>query len=116
MFKILINWLLSALAILVVSQYVPGFKVNTFATALIVALVLGILNAFIKPIIIIFTLPINILTLGLFTFVINAALLLLTARLVTGFQITGLVPALIAALILWLINIIVHLVAFPVRS
>ena len=116
MLHILTNWLLSALAILAVSQYLPGFRVDTFTTALLVALVLGILNALIKPVILIFTLPLNILTLGLFTFIINAVLLLLTSRLVPGFQITGFIPALIAALILWLINIIIHLAVFPVKS
>ena len=56
---ILANWILSALTILLISQYLPGFNVNSFLTALIVALVLGIINAFIKPVIVILTLPIN---------------------------------------------------------
>lgn len=107
MLGILANWLLSALTILAISQFVPGFQVATFKTAIIVALVLGILNALIKPILIILTLPITILTLGLFTFVINAFLLIMTARLVNGFVIDGFVPALIGALIIWLVNTII---------
>ncbi|KKR51162.1 MAG: hypothetical protein UT84_C0002G0023 [Candidatus Curtissbacteria bacterium GW2011_GWA1_40_16] len=114
--SILANWILSAFALVVVANFVPGFQVNSFATALIVAIILGIINALIKPIILILTLPINILTLGLFTFVINAFLLLLVARLVPGFTINGFMPALIGAVILWLINIIIHMVAFPVKA
>lgn len=114
--SILINWLLSALIILLTSQIVPGFKVDTFTTALLVAFVLGIVNAIIKPILIILTLPINILTLGLFTFVINAALILLVDRIVPGFKVEGFTPALIAAFILWLINIAIHILAFPVKA
>jgi len=115
-FSIAANWILSALSLLIVSQYVPGFHVNSFTTALIVAIGLGIINALIKPVILILTLPINILTLGLFTFVINALLLLLVAKLVPGFTIDGFIPALIGAVILWLISTIVHLVPFPVKA
>lgn len=115
-FSILANWIISALAIILASQYVPGFHVNSFTTALIVAVVLGIINTLIKPIILILTLPINILTLGLFTFVINALLLLLVARFVPGFTIDGFIPALVGAVILWLINVIIHMVAFPVKA
>lgn len=114
--SILANWILSALALVIVANYVPGFHVNSFATALIVAVILGIINTLIKPIILILTLPINILTLGLFTFVINALLLLLVARFVTGFTIDGFVPALVGAVILWLINIVIHMVVFPVKA
>lgn len=116
MFTILANWLISALSIFLVANYLPGFSVNSFTTALVVALVLGIINAIIKPILVILTLPINILTLGLFTFVINAALIMLAASLVPGFKVTGFGPALVAALILWVISIIVHIVAFPVKA
>lgn len=116
MLSILANWLISALSIFLVANYLPGFSVNSFTTALVVALVLGIINAIIKPILVILTLPINILTLGLFTFVINAALIMLAASLVPGFKVTGFGPALVAALILWGISIIVHIVAFPVKA
>lgn len=85
----LISWFLSALIILVLSYVLPGVNVSGFVTALAVALVLGLVNAFIKPILIILTLPINILTLGLFTFVINALLVLLVSAVVPGFQVVG---------------------------
>lgn len=112
----LASWLLSALAIIIVANFVPGFTVDNFLTALIVALVLGVINAFIKPFILVLTLPINILTLGLFTFVINAVLILVVSRIVPGFQVAGFVPALIAGVALWLINLVVNLVIFPVKS
>ncbi len=115
-FSTLANWVLSAIAILIVSQYVPGVKVASFQTALLVALFLGIFNAVIKPILIILTLPINILTLGLFTFVINATLLWTVAYFVKGFTISNFTAALIAAVALWLINIIIHLVVFPIKT
>ena len=113
---ILANWILSSLTILVVARYLPGFRVDSFTTALVVALVLGIINALIKPIILILTLPINILTLGLFTFVINAAILIFVSRIVPGFVIAGFGPALIAAVALWLISTIIHIVVFPIKS
>lgn len=115
-FSILTNWVLSALTIFLISQYIPGFKVNSFQTALVVALVLGIFNAVIKPVLVILTLPINILTLGLFTFVINAFLILATDYFVKGFVVTSFTPALIAAVVLWLINIIVEKASFPVKT
>lgn len=115
MFEKLANWLLSALAIFAIAIYLPGFEVDSFVTALIVALVLGIINAVIKPILLILTLPITILTLGLFSFVVNALLIWGVAYLVPGFTITGFLPALIAAVFLWLINLIISVVVFPVK-
>ena len=116
MFKTLANWVVSAITIFIVATYVPGFEVDSFLTALIVALVLGIVNAFIKPIITILTLPITILTLGLFAFVINALLIWGISSIVAGFTITGFVPALIGAIALWLINLIIHFVIFPIKA
>lgn len=114
--KILVNWLLSALAIFIASEVIPGFNVDNFTTALIVALILGIVNAVIKPILVILTLPINILSLGLFTFVINALMILLVDYLVTGFSVEGFLPALIGAFILWIISLVLHIAAFPVKA
>lgn len=112
----LANLVLSAIAIIVVAYFVPGFKVDSFTTALVVALILGIINAIIKPILLVLTLPINILTLGLFTFVINAAILLLVAKFIPGFSISGFTPALFGAIILWLIGIVINFVIFPVKA
>ena len=97
--KLFFQWLVSALAILVAAYVVPGVVV-TLLGALIAAVVLGALNLFIRPILIILTLPINILTLGLFSFVINALLVLLVSALVPGFLVTGFWSAFFFALVL----------------
>lgn len=106
--KILLNWLAKAFILLVVAYLVPGFTISSFLTALVVAVVLAGLNLLVKPIIAILTLPINILTLGLFTFVINAFILWLTAYFVEGFFISSFVTALIAALVMAVVSLIVN--------
>lgn len=106
--KILINWLLSALAIIAAAYLLQGVHVANFVTALVVALVLGIINAVLKPILVILTLPINVLTLGLFTLVINALLVLLASALVSGFVISSFWWALLFSLVLSLINAALH--------
>lgn len=106
--RILINWFLSAVAVVLAATLIPGVHVTDFLTAVIIALVLGILNAIIKPILVILTLPINILTLGLFTLVINAVLVLATAYVVPGFKVDGFLPALLFGLVLSIINTIFH--------
>ncbi len=102
--NILINWLVSALAVLASAYLLPGVAVTSFVTALVAALVLGILNAFIKPLLILLTLPINILTLGLFTLVINAGLIMLAANIVDGFTVDGFWWAVIFAIVLSIVN------------
>ncbi len=106
--EILISWLLSALAILVAAYLLPGVHITSFTTALVVALVLGIINAFIKPVLLILTLPINILTLGLFTFVINAAIIIFVSNLVDGFKVDGFWWALFFGILLSIINSFLH--------
>ena len=105
---ILINWVLSALAIFVAAYVLPGVSVDDFVTALIVAVVLGVINAFAKPVILILTLPINIITLGLFTLVINALLILLVDYIVPGFVVDGFLWALLFSLLLSAINIVLN--------
>ncbi len=102
--SILINWVISAFAILVAAYILPGVTVSSFTSALVAAVVLGIINAVIKPILVILTLPINVLTLGLFTFVINALLIILVANLVPGFKVAGFWWALLFSIVLSLIN------------
>src|SRR3989338_2878999 len=116
MFEKLANLIFSALAIFAISQYLPGFTIDTYLTAAIVAFALGVVNVFIKPILTIVTLPITILTLGLFSFVVNAALIWGVAYFVPGFTITGFLPALIGAVALWLINTLLGIVIFPVKG
>lgn len=100
----IINWLVSALAIVLSSYLLPGVRVDSFGTAFIAAAVLGILNALVRPLLLLLTLPINILTLGLFTLVINAIVILLVAYFVPGFQIDGLLWAIIFSIVLSIIN------------
>ncbi len=102
---ILFRWVINAVALLVVANVVPGFGVATFYNALIAALVLGLVNALVRPLFFILTLPVTILTLGLFTFVINALMIWLVATIVEGFVVDGFVPALLAALMLWVISL-----------
>ncbi len=109
--SILINWLVSGLAILVSAYILPGVHVSSLSAALVTAVVLGVVNAFIKPILVVLTLPISILTLGLFTLVINALLILLTSKLVPGFQVDGFLWALIFSIVLSLINSFLHKIA-----
>ena len=104
--NILLNWLISSLVILVLSLILPGVTVTGFLPALGAALVLGVINALLKPILIILTLPINILTLGLFTLVINAALVMLAAAVVPGFAVSSFLWALVFGVTLSLVSAI----------
>jgi len=101
-----IRLLLNSGALLVVAYLVSGFEVDSFwPAAVVAALILGIANAVLKPILVILTLPINILTLGLFTFIINAGLLWLVASFVSGFTIDSFWPtAIIGGVVLWVIS------------
>ncbi len=105
---LLLRWLILSVAIMVAAYLFPGIQVGGFGSALVAALVLGILNAFFRPILIILTLPINILTLGLFTFVINAFLLMMTSGVIGGLVVDGFGSALLGSLIIsvvsWLLS------------
>lgn len=100
--------LLSALAVVVLANILPGVTVDSFLTAIIVALVLSLLNFLVKPILIIFTLPITILTLGLFLLIVNALIILLADWLVHGFSVSSIWWALLFSLLLSLLNSILH--------
>src|SRR3990167_11199387 len=104
MVSVLINWIISAMIIFSIAYIIPGVKVSDFTTALVAALILGIINALLKPILLILTFPINILTLGLFTFVLNALLILLVSNIVPSFSVDGFFPALLFAVILSIAN------------
>lgn len=92
--KLLGKLFINTVAVLVAAYIIPGVEVDKVVTALIVAIVLGVLNTFIRPLLVILTLPINILTLGLFTFVINSFLVVITSQLVPGFIVGSLMDAL----------------------
>jgi putative membrane protein len=96
--NLLLRWLINAVSLLLISHLLPSIHVGGFGTALITALILGLVNAFIRPFLIIITLPINILTLGLFTFVINGLLFWFVASFVKGFEVGGFWSAFFGAL------------------
>ena len=99
-----IQLLINALAFYITAYVIPGMVIEGWQTLLVIAVVWGILTIFIKPVLILLTLPINIMTLGLFTFVINAVLLLITSSIVPGFKIVGFGTALLAAIVLTIVN------------
>jgi putative membrane protein len=105
--KLLFHWCVATLVILIASYLVQGVSV-TLVSALIAAVVLGALNLFVRPILMVLTLPINILTLGLFSLVINAFLVLLASYVVPGFKVASFTTALLFALVLAVINWVFH--------
>jgi len=108
---VILRWLINALALYLTALVLPGFELRGVGPTLIAAAVLGIVNAIIRPLLVLLTLPINILSLGLFTFVINALLLLLTSRLVPGFAIRGFGTAVLGAIVLSIISFLLsHLI------
>lgn len=105
---IFIRWLILTVAIVVTSYLIDGIRVSGFFSAFFAAAMLGILNAFFRPILIVLTLPINILTLGFFTFVINAILLLMASGVIPGFGVSGFWSALLGALLISLVSWILN--------
>ena len=103
--RLLVHLIVTALLLLLISQIVDGIHVDGFGYALLAALVLGIVNFLVRPILIIVTLPITILTLGLFLIVINALMLMLTGAIVPGFQVAGFGAALLGGVLLGLFNL-----------
>ena len=101
---LVLKWLIMAVSIVVAAYVIPGVTLASFWTAVWVALFLGIVNVLIKPILILVTLPINILTLGLFTFVINAVLILLASSIIKGFHVSGFWVAMLFSIILSIVN------------
>lgn len=104
MVRIIAHIFITAFTLLLVAQFVPGITVANLSAALIGALVLGVINVFIKPILTILTLPITILTLGLFTFILNALLFAFAASFVDGFSVHGFLPALLGSFIVSVIS------------
>jgi putative membrane protein len=98
--KTIINILLSAVAVVVGSYLLPGIEIDSFWVAIIVAIVISLINTFIKPILVVLTIPITFLTLGLFLFVIDAIVILLAGNLISGFEVHGFWPALIFSIVL----------------
>lgn len=108
--QFLLTWLVTAVSLVITAYIVPGFIVSSFVAALLAAVVLGLVNAIIKPILVILTLPLTLLTLGLFLFVVNAIVIWLAGVLTPGFAVTGLLPALIGSIVLTLVTSVINLV------
>ncbi len=108
MLRLLVNWVLSAVLLLVVARLVPGFEVMGFKAALIAALVVGLINATLGLILKVLTFPLTIMTFGVFLLVINALMLMLASHFVSGFRITGFWPALLGAVLLSLLHVLLR--------
>ena len=107
--KILAKWLLNAAALLAVAHFYSGVAVTSFVAALIAALVIGLFNAVLRPILVILTLPVTIITLGLFLFVINALLFWAAASMLDGFQVQGFAAALIGSVLYTAAGLVINL-------
>lgn len=110
MTKVLVRWLLLAGALLLVANLYPGVVVKSFTSALIAAFVLGLLNTLLRPILVLLTLPVTVLSLGLFLFVINALMFWMAASVLDGLAVTGFAAALIGSLIYSLCGMVIDLV------
>ena len=105
--KIIVRWLLLAAALLLVAYLYPGVMVTNFVSAMIAAFVLGLLNALLRPILVLLTLPVTVITLGLFLFVINALMFYFAASMLDGFQVAGFAAALIGSLLYSLCGMVI---------
>jgi putative membrane protein len=108
MFRVLIHWILSGIAVMVVANLIPGFYVNDLQSALLAALVIGVLNATLGFLLKVITFPFAILTFGIFLLLINTAMIMLAAKIVPGFIVYGWVPAFWAAAILAVLGILIN--------
>ena len=109
---LIIRWFINALALMLVAYLYSGVQVNGIFAALIAALVLGLVNAIIRPLLVILTLPVTILTLGLFIFVINAFMFWFVTEIVKGFTVTGFTAALIGSLMFSVISLVTNWLVF----
>ncbi|WP_282043760.1 phage holin family protein [Winogradskyella flava] len=106
--NVIIKLLLNAIAVFVLAEILNGVSVDNYITSLIVAVVLSILNVLVKPILVILTLPVTILTLGLFLFVVNALIILLADRLIGGFSVDGIWTAILFSVLLCILQSLLH--------
>ena len=104
MYGIFLRWLILTFAIIATSYLIDGIQVSGFLSAFFAAAILGILNAFFRPILLILTLPVNILSLGLFTFVINAIVLMMVSGVISGFEVNGFWSAVFGSLLISLVS------------
>ncbi|OKH23366.1 phage holin family protein [Chroogloeocystis siderophila] len=115
MLQFVLIWVLSAIALVITAYIVPGFAVTSFASALLAAVILGLLNAIAKPILVLLTLPLTVVTLGLFLFIINALVIWLAGAITPGFVVTGFFPALLGSIVLTLVTSLLTFLVGSVR-
>jgi putative membrane protein len=108
MLQFLLTWLATALSLIITAYLVPGISLDNFTSAAIGAIVLGFVNAIVKPILVLFTLPLTILTFGLFLLVVNGIALGLVAYLTPGFEVNGFFPAVVGSIVLSIISGIIY--------
>lgn len=108
MLKLIAKWLLSASALLFVAYIYNGVQVTTFTTAMLAALVIGLLNAVVRPVLVVLTLPVTVLTLGLFLFVINALMFWAASAVLDGFVVRGFLAALIGSLLYTALGVVIE--------
>jgi putative membrane protein len=116
MLNLILNWILSAVSLMIVAHVIRGFDVINFSTALLAALAIGLVNATLGLFLKILTFPITLISLGLFWFVINALMLRLVAAFVPGFTIQGFLPAFFGALVLSLVNLFLKILASRLKK
>lgn len=109
--RFIVNLLIGGLAVFISAYIIPGVTVDSFVTAVLVGIVLGIINALVKPIFVFFTLPLTVVTLGLFLFVINSLMILLASAIVPGFKVNGFWTALVFSLVLSVVSWFLHSIA-----
>lgn len=105
MLTMILKWVAFALIIMLVGWLLPGLQVDNFITAMLIAVVIALINAFIKPVILLLTLPLNFITLGLFTLVINALLFMFAAYIVPGVEVNGFLTALLASILISVLSV-----------
>ncbi|MFH1855414.1 MAG: phage holin family protein [bacterium] len=110
---VILRWIVNALILMLIPYIVPGMTIESFFSAMVVAVMLALVNALIKPILLVLTLPINILTLGLFTLVINGLMFYLVSAIVKGFNITNFTAAFLAALVYSVISLLISYLDNP---
>jgi putative membrane protein len=106
--QFLLNLLLSGLSVFLSARIIPGVMIDGYGTSIVVAVILALVNAVIKPLLVILTLPINVLTLGLFSLVINAVVILIVDAMVSGFSVDGFLTALLFSLVLSIVSAILY--------
>ncbi len=106
--QIILSLVLNAVALIATTYIVPGFHVASFTTAILAAIVLGVVNTFIKPVLSFITAPLTVVTLGLFAFVVNAVVLFIVSAIVPGFTLNGWVPAILGAIVLSVVSTVLN--------